>query len=165
MVPVSLSGRDGCLVSGKAVLEKVEDGKLIAAHHVGIGRSLDAAPDLGQCMLEDLADSRVLGAVWALACNLKSLCNSSVLWVMLVAVLGNVVMTHVGVAQDRAGLGVGLAMRHGVIVGRVLVVVGCRSCLVILELGRMDRQHCTRKRRGGGGDGGRECGHIYISAK
>lgn len=46
VIPVSLARLDGCLVALEAVLEEVEDGKLIAGHDIGVGLGLDLAPDL-----------------------------------------------------------------------------------------------------------------------
>jgi hypothetical protein len=59
VVPVSLARGDGQLVAGEAVLEEVEDGKLVARHDIGVGLGLDLAPDLRQRQLQDLADGGV----------------------------------------------------------------------------------------------------------
>lgn len=59
VVPVSLPGLHRRLIAGKAVLEEVEDGKLVSAHDVRVGVGQDLGPDVGEGGLEDLADGWV----------------------------------------------------------------------------------------------------------
>lgn len=82
VVPVSSSSFNGIIVANETVLEKVEDCKLVPGHDIGPGFSLNFAPYLGQGILEDLADSRIGGAIRALASNLQSLGYRSILRVL-----------------------------------------------------------------------------------
>jgi hypothetical protein len=121
LVPVPPARQDRRLVADEAVLEKVEDGKLVARHDVRRGLGLDLGPDAGQGLLEDLADGRVLGAVGALAGNLESLRDGGIL-VLLVAggshdvvvLVGAVVVGLVLMLVLAGGEGgeLGLAIRH-----------------------------------------------------
>lgn len=152
MVPVPLASLDGCRVALEAVLEKVEDGKLISGHNICVGLCFNLAPDLRQGHIQDLANSWIRSTIWALSGNLQSLGNGGILLGLVLLSSrrpGGVVVaaTHAGIAERR----VWLAMRHRVDGWRVL------EMLLILVCGRMDRQHRTERLMSVGWG----CGHIY----
>ena len=78
MVPVTPTRTPRCRVVDEAVLEVVEDGKLLAGHNVGVGRGLEFGPDLAKSVFEDLANGWVRGAICTLAGNLEGLDNRRV---------------------------------------------------------------------------------------
>ncbi|KAH6609683.1 hypothetical protein Trco_003029 [Trichoderma cornu-damae] len=97
--------------------------------------------DPGQGQLQNLADGGIRGAVGALPGNLEGLGNSGVLLGLVllggsglggVVVMGVTAGTHAGEAQRDLGL----AVRHG-------ADGGMAEVLLELDLGRIDRQHCT----------------------
>ena len=129
VVPVPLASLDSRVVALEAVLEKVEDGKLITGHNVCVGLCFNLSPDLGQSQVQDLADSWVRSTIWALPGDLQSLGNGGILLGLVLLSSrrpGGVIVaaTHAGIAERR----VRLAMRHGADGWRMLemlLVLGC----------------------------------------
>ena len=75
VVPVARPGSGSCLVVHEAVLEEVEDGKLVAGHDVRARLGGYPGPDCVDGTLEDLGDCGILSTIQALTGNLQSLGN------------------------------------------------------------------------------------------
>lgn len=58
-VPVTGASGASSLISSKTMLEVIEDGELFARHDIVVRLGLDLAPDVGNGLVEDLANSRV----------------------------------------------------------------------------------------------------------
>lgn len=59
VVPKPLSSGNSVRISDETMLEKVEDGKLVSAHHVRAWLILHLAPNPRQSIFENFADGRV----------------------------------------------------------------------------------------------------------
>jgi len=133
MIPIPPTRTRRCLVAGEAMLEVVEYRKLLAGHNVCVGCRLHPGPYLAEGVVEDLANDRVRGAIWAFAGNLEGLDHR---WVA-------------GVGDGRVGRGAGRgrgdrggprqgwfgvhAMRHGAsALGFVLMAVVLVLMLVLM---------------------------------
>jgi hypothetical protein len=75
VIPVALPGALGNLISSKAVLEVVEDGKLIPRHDVRVRVCRDLSPDLRQGVFENVTHGRIRRAVGAVPGDLEGLCD------------------------------------------------------------------------------------------
>lgn len=133
LVPVTLAGHDGSPIAGEAMLEKVEDGELVARHDVGSGLRLNLGPDVRESLLEDLADGRILSTVWALSGNLEGLGDGGVLLALQAG--RGVAATHTNVVMVVEEGRLWLAVRHGSVGG----VVDLRR----LDILSGDGKHCT----------------------